>query len=167
MTATGSSASLLSSTTMAIPIPAVLTPIFLLRVLSPLFVLLTALSLLVARPPPPQSPSPITSVVVATRTPRRAVILSLLSLSALTFLLDGLAFVVYVVLDKQWPAWTGLAVAALEGLIAFAGLAALGAWKDVQGVEVWSLRRVKLGISWSLLLDIGQVVLFGLTVKSE
>ena len=168
MAATGSLASLpLSSAAMAIPIPTELTPIFLLRVLSPLLVLLSTISLFAAHPPPPQEPSPITSVVVAARTPRRALILSLLSLSALTFFLDGLAFVLYVVFEKQWPSWTGLDVATIEGLVAFGGLAAVGAWKDVQGVPVWLLRRVKLGVTWSLLFDIGQVVFLSLTAKSE
>ena len=103
---------------------------------------------------------------MATSTPRRAVILPLLSLSALTFFLDGLTFVVLTVISKEWPQWTGIEVGAVEGLIAFAGLAAIGAWKDVQGVDVWFLRRVSFGITWSLLFDIAQVVLLGLAIKS-
>jgi hypothetical protein len=142
------------------------TPLFVLHVLSPLFVLLATLSTIPARPSPPPSPSPITSVVVATRTPRRAAILSLLSLSALTFLLDGLTFVVLTVITKEWPAWTGIEAGALEGLVAFAGLAALGTWKDLNGVQVWFMRRIKLAIVWSLLLDVAQVVLIGLAIKS-
>lgn len=143
------------------------TALFLLRVLSPALLLLSALSIVTARAPPPQSPSPITSVVVAARTPRRALILSLLSLSALTFFLDGITFVLYVVWYKTWPKWTGIEVAAVEGLTAFAGLAALGAWKDIHGVEVWFMKRVKAGVTWALFLDIAQVVLLGLTFRSE
>ncbi|EKM54007.1 uncharacterized protein PHACADRAFT_257573 [Phanerochaete carnosa HHB-10118-sp] len=141
------------------------TALFLLRVLSPTLLLLSALSIVTTRPPPPKSPSPIISVVVAARTPRRALILSLLSLSALTFLLDGLTFVVYAVFTKIWPKWTGIEVASIEGLTAFAGLAALGAWKDIHGVEVWFMKRVKAGVTWALLLDIAQVVLLGLTFR--
>ena len=106
------------------------TPLSILRVLTPALVLVTALSLIPTRPPSPKSPSPITSVVVAVHTPRRALILSLLSLASLTFFLDGLTFVIYAVLDKQWPQGTGIEIGAVEGVIAFAGLAAFGAWKD-------------------------------------
>ncbi len=161
---TMASSGLLAAT--AIPTTIVWTPLFVLRVLAPFLVLLAALSTVFSRPAPPQSPSPITSVVVATRAPRRAVILSLLSLSALTFLLDGLTFVVLTVISKKWPEWTGIEIGAVEGLVAFAGLAAVGAWKDVQGVEVWLFRRISFAITWSLLFDIAQVVLLGLAIKS-
>lgn len=137
----------------ALPTTPTQTAIFLLRVLSPALLLLSALSIVTARAPPPQSPSPITSVVVAARTPRRALILSLLSLSGLTFFLDGFTFILYAVWYKSWPKWTGIEVAAVEGLVAFAGLAALGAWKDIHGVEVWFMKRVKAGVTWALLLS--------------
>ncbi|KAH9168239.1 hypothetical protein EDB89DRAFT_1992643 [Lactarius sanguifluus] len=101
-----------------------------LRVLSPSLVLFTTISLFTTRPPPPPSPSPITSVVVATRIPRRALILSCLTLSSFTYLLDGLAF--------YWPPRTGIDINSLIRL------AALGSWKDVKGVDVWSLKRVKV-----------------------
>ena len=150
--------------------PAGLEPLFLLRVLSPSIVLLATLSLLFKRTAPPtepQSPSPITSVVVATRTHRRALIYALLSLASLTFLLDGLAFVVYAVVRKDWPAFTGLEVNAVIGLLAFSGLAALGAWKEVRGVDVWSLNRFKIGVLAALALDIAQVVLLALAIPRE
>ncbi|KAH9924903.1 uncharacterized protein B0H18DRAFT_1010688 [Fomitopsis serialis] len=127
-------------------------PLLALRIVSPALVLLSALSI---------SPSPITPVVVASRTPRRATILALLSLSGLTFFLDGLTFVVYAVLRKVWPAYTGIEVNAVLGLIAFAGLAALGAWKDIQGVDVWTLTRLKLSILVAFALDLAQIVLLG------
>ncbi|EJF58200.1 hypothetical protein DICSQDRAFT_110500 [Dichomitus squalens LYAD-421 SS1] len=146
---------------------AALEPLFLLRVLSPSIVLLSTLSLLFKRPSvptQPQAPSPITSVVVATRTHRRALIYAFLSLTSLTFLLDGFAFVVYAVVNKDWPAFTGLEVNAVAGVLAFAGLAALGAWKEVKGVDVWSLNRLKIGIFGALALDIAQVVLLALAI---
>jgi hypothetical protein len=74
---------------------------------------------------------------------------------------------VYAVFYKSWPKWTGIEVAAVEGLTAFAGLAALGAWKDIRGVEVWFMKRVKAGVTWALVLDIAQVVLLGLIFRSE
>ncbi|KAI0072708.1 hypothetical protein K474DRAFT_338651 [Panus rudis PR-1116 ss-1] len=153
--------------TMALPgVTIPFLPVFILRIVSPAIVLLSTLALLPAKPSPPTSPSPITSVVVATRTPRRALILSLLSLSALTYLLDGLTFVIYAVLNKTWPRLTGVEIGAVEGVAAFAGLAALGAWKDIQGVDVWSLKRVRVSITVSLLVDIALVVLLGLRAQS-
>ena len=141
--------------------------IFVLRILSPALVFLFTLSLFAARTPSPSSPSSITSVVVATRVPRRAPILSLLSLCALTFLLDGLTFVVYAVLDKRWPQNSGIEINSVIGLAAFAGLAALGTWKDVNGVDVWSFKRVKAAVVSTLALDIVLVVLLGISIQTS
>ena len=149
-----------------LPHPAIAQDValFALRIVSPALVLLSTLSIVPTRPASPASPSPITPVVVATRTPRRALILSLLSLSSLTYLLDGLAFVIFAVIYKKWPYNSGIEVNAVLGLVAFAGLAALGAWKDVKGVDVWSLKRLKAAIALSLILDIAQVVLYGASI---
>lgn len=143
-------------------------PIFVVRVLSPAIVLLSTLSLVSTRPQVsrPPSPSPITSVVVATHVPRRAIILTLLSLSALTFLLDGLTFVIYAVLDKQWPKYSGIEINSVAGLAAFAGLAALGSWKDIHGLKVWSMWRIKAAIAAAFALDVALVILLGLRIQS-
>jgi hypothetical protein len=146
---------------------AINTPLFILRILSPSLVLLATISLITIRPLPPSSPSPITSVVVAARIPRRAVILSCLSFSSFTYLLDGLAFVLYAVINKYWPQQTGIDINALIGLVAFAGLAALGSWKDVNGVDVWSLKRLKIAIFLSLALDLAQAVLYGISMPKD
>ncbi|KAH9025671.1 hypothetical protein EDB84DRAFT_1504117 [Lactarius hengduanensis] len=138
-----------------------------LRVLSPSLILFTTISLFTTRPPPPPSPSPITSVVVATRVPRRALILSSLTLSSFTYLLDGLAFVIYAVINKYWPPRTGIDINSLIGLVAFSSLAALGSWKDVKGVDVWSLKRVKVSIILSLILDVAQAVLYGTSMSKD
>ncbi|CAL1708342.1 unnamed protein product [Somion occarium] len=71
-------------------------------------------------------------------------------------------FVIFAVLSKTWSDFTGIEVGAIEGLVAFLGLAALGTWKDIKGVDVWSSKRVKFAINAALVLDITQVVLFGL-----
>ncbi|KAI0249585.1 hypothetical protein BJV78DRAFT_1129371 [Lactifluus subvellereus] len=146
---------------------AINTPLFILRILSPSLVLLATISLIPTRPLPPTSPSSITSVVVAARIPRRALILPCLSLSSLTYLLDGLAFVIYAVINKYWPQCTGIEISALIGLVAFAGLAALGSWKDIKGVEVWSLKRLKVAIFLSLVLDLAQAVLYGTSMPKD
>ncbi|KAJ7755708.1 mitochondrial half-size ABC transporter [Mycena maculata] len=141
----------------------------LLRVLSPLPVLfcLTTLAFLSATPSTPASPSAITRVVVPTVIPRRALILCLLSLSALTFLLNGLLFVAFAVIDKSWPEKTGIEYNAVLGLVAFAGLAALCAWKDIRGVDVWSLRRIKLAVTTSSILDLAIVVLIAIATTAR
>ena len=141
--------------------------LLLLRVLSPSLVLFTTVSLFTTQPPSPPSPSSITSVVVATRVPRRALILSCLSFSSFTYLFDGLAFVIYAVINKYWPPRTGIDISSLIGLVAFSGLAALGSWKDVKGVDVWSLKRVKVSIILTLLLDVAQVVLYGTSMSKD
>jgi ATP-binding cassette subfamily B (MDR/TAP) protein 6 len=85
----------------------------------------------------------------------------------LTYLLDGLAFAIYAVINKYWPQCTGVDINAPIGLVAFAGLAALGTWKDVNGVEVWSLKRLKVAIFLSLVLDLAQVVLYGTSMPKD
>ncbi|KAF9451287.1 hypothetical protein P691DRAFT_787477 [Macrolepiota fuliginosa MF-IS2] len=142
----------------------VVLPTFVLRVISPALVFVTTISLLSLRSSP-STPSPITSVVVANVVPRRASILSLLSLVSASYFLDGAAFVVFTVLDKFWPRHTGIEINAVVGVAAFGGLAALGAWKDVNGVPVWTLRRIKLVVTLALLLDTALVVLLGLKIR--
>jgi hypothetical protein len=137
---------------------------FVVRVLSPSFVFLVALSVAFLHPLSPNPPSPITSVVVATAEPRRALILSLLSLTALTYLFDGLIFVVFAVIGHHWPHHTGIPFSAVIGLVAFSGLAALGTWKDIHGTEVWPLRRIKVAVTATLFLDICLTVLLGLSL---
>jgi hypothetical protein len=141
-------------------------PVFVLRVLSPAFVFIAAVSLFFSHAPSPTSPSSITSVVVANTVPRRASILLLLTLLSFTFLLDGLAFVVYTLIDKQWPHHTGIPINTVIGLAAFSGLAALGAWKDIHGVPVWSLRRIKVVIGAALAIDIVLVAILGLRLQN-
>jgi hypothetical protein len=72
---------------------------------------------------------------------------------------DGLIFVVYAVIDKTWPQQTGVEFNAVLGLVAFAGLAALGAYKDVNGVGVWSMKRIKFSVATASALDLALVVL--------
>lgn len=136
--------------------------LFVLRIVSPAVVLLSGLTVIPSRAPPPP-PSQITPVVVKTQTPRRALILSFLSLASLSFLADGLAFVVYAVLDKYWPKYSAIEISAILGIIAYSGLAALGAYKDIKGVDVWSFRSIKFAVALALAVDIATVVLQGIS----
>ncbi|KAF9264231.1 hypothetical protein L218DRAFT_1029037 [Marasmius fiardii PR-910] len=140
-------------------------PIFLLRLASPIPVLLAAVSLSLLGPSPPPTPSPITSIVVAQRVPRRAFILLFLSLIAFLYLFDGLTFVIFAVIHKKWHAETGLEINTVAGLVAFSGLATLGSWKDVHGVEIWDLRRLKLAVTLSTAADVALVILLGLDAR--
>ncbi|KAI6044679.1 hypothetical protein EDC04DRAFT_326941 [Pisolithus marmoratus] len=135
------------------------TALFAVRVSSPAIIFLTTLSLLCTKPLSPPSPSPITPVVVQSRVPRTTLILVLLSLSALSFLIDGLAYVAYAVFNKVWSLGTGIPLASVLGLVAYAGLAALGAWKDINHIRVWFLARVRLAIAIALALDISAAIL--------
>ncbi len=142
---------------------------FVLRILSPALVLLGTISLPFFSPQASSSssPSPITSVVVASRIPRRGAILLFLTLSSLTYLFDGLTFVAFAVLRKHWARDTGIEFNAIIGLVAFSGLAALGAWKDVQGSPVWLSKRVKSSVAASLVLDILLTVFVGLSISES
>ena len=127
------------------------SPALVVRVLSPSLVFLVTLSIAILRPPSPPSSS---SIAVAKPIPRRELILSLLSLSALTYLFDGLAFIILALIAHHWPHHTGIPFNAIVGLVAFSGLAAFGTWKDAQGTQVWALRRMKVATIATLLLDI-------------
>lgn len=141
-------------------------PVLILRVVSPVLVLLSTLSLLFIDPPVPTSPSPIIPVVVAKNVPRRAFILTFLSLVSFIFFFDGLTFVIQAVIEKDWPRNTGIETNSVVGLIAFAGLAVIGSWKDIQGAQIWTLTRVKLSVIVALVLDIALATLLGLRIKA-
>ncbi|KAI6004644.1 hypothetical protein EDD15DRAFT_2443953 [Pisolithus albus] len=96
---------------------------------------------------------------VQSRVPRTILILVFLSLSALSFLIDGLAYITYAVFNRAWSLGTGIPLASVLGLVAYVGVAALGAWKDINNVQVWFLTRVRLAIAIALALDITQVAL--------
>lgn len=160
------SSSWTSTLTMAASKDALLTALFIVRLAFPTALLATALSLLTIKPrPATNSQSPITSVIVSLTTPRRSLILSLLSLVALTYFLDGLALVLHSILSKTWqgtPAhdwwrtqWSGLDIEAIVGLLATGSLAVLGVWKETQGVTVWTKRQPKI---WALLALSGTIV---------
>uniref|UniRef100_A0A0W0EYS8 Putative mitochondrial half-size ABC transporter n=1 Tax=Moniliophthora roreri TaxID=221103 RepID=A0A0W0EYS8_MONRR len=133
--------------------------------LSPAPVLCIAISLFLLRPPPPPAPSPITPIVVAQHVPRRAFILLFLSLASFIYFFDGLTFVIFAVIRKEWPSHSGIEINAVLGLIAFSGLAALGSWKEIRGHDIWSLRRVKFAVALSAAVDIALVVLLALDAR--
>ena len=144
------------------PLPLAL---FVVRIIAPALVFLSTLSVIPTKASS-SPPSPITSVVVKSQVPRRGLILSFLTLASFSYFSDGLTFVVYAVLDKHWPPFTAIEISAVLGIIAYGGLAALGAYKDIKGVNVWSFASVKYGVLLALLFDTAQVVLLVVTFKS-
>ncbi|PPQ99711.1 hypothetical protein CVT24_009694 [Panaeolus cyanescens] len=137
------------------------------RVLSPSVVLIAAFSLIFSSPTIPSSPSPITQVVVATYVPRRALILTILSLIGFTYLFHGLAFIVFALIRHEWPTNTAVPLNTLIGVVAFTGLAALGTWKDVKGVQVWLMKRVKTAIAASFALDLSLAIVLSLRLRNH
>lgn len=154
----------------------VLIALFVIRLVFPVALFSTALSVLAIKPTRPgSSDSPITAVVVSITTPRRSLILSLLSLIALAYFLDGLALVLHSILTKTWqgtPAhegwaaqWSGLEVEVLGGLLASGLLAILGVWKELRGAAVWTHKTPKLWTVVAFIGTIAEVVLLFLSVQ--
>lgn len=139
--------------------------LFAVRVIAPAIVFLSALSV-IPRGVPSNQPSPITSVVVKSQEPRRGLILSFLTLASFSCLSDGLTFVVYAVINKKWPPLTAIEIGAVLGVLAYGGLAALGAYKDINGINVWSFASVKYAILLALLFDTALVVLLAISFKT-
>ncbi|GJJ06282.1 hypothetical protein Clacol_000473 [Clathrus columnatus] len=88
---------------------------------------------------------------------------------ASTYFLDGALIVAHAILGGVWEGssaqWRYLEISDVLGLIVFAGLAALGTWKDVNGVEVWTRTRVKIFALLALAVDITQMALLATSIS--
>lgn len=160
---------------MAAP-PGVLIALFVIRLFFPTALLLTSFSLLSGKPARrSQSSSEITPVVVSVTTPRRTLILALLSLIAFAYFLDGLSLILHSVLTKTWQGtpshtwwaaqWSGLEIDVLGGLLASGLLAIFGVWKETKGVAVWTSKTPKLWAVTAFVGTIAEVVLLFLSVQ--
>ncbi|PVG02930.1 hypothetical protein CPB86DRAFT_724333, partial [Serendipita vermifera] len=130
-----------------------------------------ALGLVLTKPTQdaPGSPTPITSVVVAHRQPRRPLILTLLFFITFTYLLDGLITFIPCVAWKNCTShlieWRGVELANALGFLAFAILITIGLWKDKRGVDIWSRKRLKAFAVIAIAFDIAYLVLLLLSVR--
>jgi len=147
------------------PSSASLAALFVVRLVLSTVLLATSLSLFSIAPSPNGPLSGVTPVVVAVKTPRRSLVLSLLFLIALTYFLDGFALVLHSVLSKSWQGtptvhwwdsqWSGLEVEAVFGLLSSALLAIVGSWKEAAGFPVWALKRPK---AWAFIAAVGGIL---------
>ncbi|KAG8936275.1 hypothetical protein FRC02_003211 [Tulasnella sp. 418] len=148
---------------MGLAVPSVLAALAAVRCAGPALLLAIVLSLLGLKRPQSPPATPIISVTISQTTPRRSVILSLLTVAAAAYLFDGVLVVTRAVLNHTWegsdPAWSGIEVADVLGLLAFGGLATTGAWKDAKGVPVWQNSRVKIFAAVALAFELVNVVL--------
>ena len=141
--------------------------LFAVRVFAPALVLLSASSIVPTKAPsnPPSPVSPITSAVAESQVPRRGLILSFLTLASFSYFFDGFTFVICAVLNGYWPPLTVIELSAILGITSYGGLAALGAYKDIGGVNVWSFVSIKYAILLALPFDTALVVLLAVTFK--
>lgn len=112
--------------------------------------------------------STIVTVVRAVKVPRRQLILSLLSIAALTAFLDGTVTVANAifrhVVEAELPPWRGIELYSVALLVAFAGFAVVGSFKDTRGTSIWQSKLLKLFALVALTFDIALAVLIPIVV---
>lgn len=120
------------------------------------------------QPEPSNGHSEITTVVRAVKSPRRQLIVFLLSLAAFTAFLDGSVTVANAVfkhvIETKIPAWRGTDLYSVALLVAFAGFAIIGGFKEARGAPIWQSKVLKLFVLIALACDVALAVLIPLVV---
>lgn len=135
----------------------------------PLFLLCLLFAFTKPKSSTPTSPSPITAVVISTVSPRRALLVSLFSFIAFTYLLDELIVFVYWAArgfrQSYFTQWRGVELADVTGFLAFFLVILIGNFKDKSGADLWLRKRLKAWLVLAIALDIAYLVLLVLAVR--
>ncbi|CAE6523836.1 unnamed protein product [Rhizoctonia solani] len=119
-------------------------------------------------PPTTDENSEIMTVVRAVQTPRKQLIVLLLSLAALTALLDGSITVARAIFkhgfETELPAWKGIEFYSIALLVSFAGVAIISLFKETRGFPIWQSKLLKLFVFVALVFDTLLVVFIPLVV---
>lgn len=106
--------------------------------------------------------SEITSVVHAVKNPRRRLIVSLLSLAAVTAFLEALVTVANAlfrhVLETKLPSWRGIELYSVALFVAFGALVVVGLLKETRGAPIWQSTLLKAFVLTGLVFDLVIVV---------
>ncbi|KAG8811944.1 hypothetical protein FRC18_003192, partial [Serendipita sp. 400] len=117
----------------------------------------------------PSSPTAITSVVVASKQPRRALIATLLLFASFTYLLDGLIVLLYFFLrgfrQSYFTQWRGIELADVLGFLAFFSVLVIGIQKEKRSIDFWSRKRLKGFVFLAIVFDVAYLVLLVLAVR--
>lgn len=151
--------------------PALLDSLSIVRLSTSILLFYVLTLLLVPKYPKSASSSaePITVVVVADVQPRRQFILTLLSFGAFTYFLDGLIVGIYWIArgfrQSYFLQWRGIELADVLGFLAFSGLILVGMYKERQGANFWTRRRIKLFAFMAIGFDVAYLVLLVRAVR--
>lgn len=151
-----------------------LTALLVVRLAFPLILLATSLSVLAIKPALGAIRLHDASSPVAVPSPRRASILSILTLVGLAYFLDGVTLLIHSVISKTWQGipdhghlwqsqWSGLEVESVSGLLASGLLASIGLWKDHHKAPIWTTWRPKF---WTIVALIGSITELSLVVST-
>lgn len=137
-------------------------PLFIFNIVSPSILLILVISTIFTRSTPSKSPpddEEVTPVLVPVLTPRRGLIITLLSLAAATYFADAALLIVRAILSGVWGDFGPATIAGyVIGVAAFFGLAIVGTWKETSGVDVWQSKRVRAFVAFAVVFEVMRVI---------
>lgn len=143
--------------------PSLADPLFIFNVVTPSILLLIAILSIFTRPTSSKSettPDDITPVLVPVVTPRRALIITLLSLAAATYFTDAALLIVRAILSQVWGNFGPVSIAGyVIGVAAFFSLAIIGTWKETNGTNIWQTRRVRVFAAFAIVFEIARIII--------
>lgn len=145
----------------------VLVTLFASRIVTSFLLLAVSLSTLSLKPALGSIQLQESSTLITITTPRRGLILALLSLISVSFFSDGLTLIVHSVISKIWQGtpnlglslwrskWSGLDIEAVIGLFSSTLLSSVAVWKEYHKIAVWTTWRPKL---WAIVALAGSSI---------